>query len=109
MVPAAKIKAFLADREFIGEKWLSFLRDRDVPFCIRVKKNATVECGSGTWGPAYWLFKDLPVMGSADGKTETHDTIRALSKECRVSRQEGLIWWGRAMWIVRGRKSICSF
>ena len=29
-------------------------------------------------------------MGSANGRTETHGTIRALSKECTVSRQEGL-------------------
>ena len=90
LVPASKIKAFLADREFIGAEWLSFLRDKDVPFCIRVKKDTTVEAGGGTWGPAWWLFRDVPVMGSADGKTETHGTIRALSKECRVSRQEGL-------------------
>jgi len=90
LVPAEKIKAFLADREFIGEEWLRFLRDRDVPFCIRVKKDTTVEAGSGTWGPAWWLFKDVPVMGSVNGRTGTHGTIRALSKECRVSRLEGL-------------------
>ncbi len=90
MVPASRIKAFLADREFIGVEWLSFLRDRDVPFCIRVKKDTTVEAGSGTWGPAWWLFKDLPDMGSANGRTEAHRTLRLLSKECRVSRQEGL-------------------
>jgi hypothetical protein len=90
IVPASKIRAFLADREFIGAEWFSFLRDRDVPFCIRVKKDTTVEAGNGTWGPAWWLFKDLPVMGSADGKTETHGTIRALSKECGGFGQEGL-------------------
>ena len=90
MVPASKIKAFLADREFIGEAWFRFLQERDVPFCIRVKKDTTVKAGSGTWGPAWWLFRDMPVIGSADGKTETHGTIRALSKECRVFGQEGL-------------------
>ena len=84
LVPASKIKVFLADREFIGKEWFRFLSDRDVPFCIRVKKDTTVEAGSGTWGPAWWLFKDLPVM------TETHGTIRALSKECRVFGHEGL-------------------
>ena len=60
MLPAAKIKAFLADREFIGAEWFRFLRDRDVPFCIRVRKDTTVAAGSGTWGPARWLFRDLP-------------------------------------------------
>ena len=62
------------------------LCDRDVPFCICVREDTTVEAGSGTW----WLLKDLPVMGSADGRTETHDTIRALSKQCRVFGQEAL-------------------
>ena len=61
VVPASKIKAFLADREFMGEAWFRFLQERDVP-----------------------------VIGSADGNTETHGTIRALSKECRVFGQEGL-------------------
>jgi len=63
MVPASKIKAFLADREFIGEARLSFLHARDAPLCIRVRKDTTMEACSGTWGPAWWLFKDLPVMG----------------------------------------------
>ena len=80
----------LSGREFIGAEWLSFLHDKDVPFCIRVRKDTTVEAGSGTWGPAWWLFKDLPVIGSADSRTEAHGTIRALSKECRGSRQESL-------------------
>ena len=62
------------------------LCDRDVPFCICVREDTTVEAGSGTW----WLLKDLAVMGSADGRTETHDTIRALSKQCRVFGQEAL-------------------
>lgn len=29
-------------------------------------------------------------MGSANGRTETHGTLRLLNKECRVFRQEGL-------------------
>ena len=47
VVPASKIKAFLADREFIGKEWFRFLKERDVPFCIRVRKDTTVETGSG--------------------------------------------------------------
>ena len=96
MVPADRVKAFLADREFIGKEWFRFLSDREVPFCIRVKKDTTLEAGSGTWGPAWWLFKDVPIMGSTNGvgsvngRAGTHGTIRALSKECRVSGHEGL-------------------
>lgn len=103
-----QFKAFLADREFIGKEWFRYLRDRDVPFCIRVRKDTTVAAGSGTCVPAYWLFKDLPVIGSADGRTETHGTIRALSKACRVFSRRAYIWWERAMQAVRGRRSACS-
>jgi hypothetical protein len=99
-VPASKIKVFLADREFIGKEWLGFLRERDVPFCIRVKKDTTVEAGSGTWGPAWWLFRDVPVMGSANGRTEAQGTLRLLSKECRVLGQEGLHLVGKAEYLL---------
>jgi hypothetical protein len=35
LVPPEKIRAFVADREFISEEWLSFLTEREVPFVIR--------------------------------------------------------------------------
>lgn len=76
-VPATKIKASLADREFIGKTCFCILQERFLSFCIRVKKDTKVVAGSGTWGPTYWLFKDLPVARSADGRTETHGTVRA--------------------------------
>lgn len=34
-----KIYAFLADREFIGEKWFRYLIEKKIPFLIRIKKN----------------------------------------------------------------------
>lgn len=34
-----RIKAFLADREFIGEEWFGFLKVKKIPFVIRVKQN----------------------------------------------------------------------
>lgn len=34
-----RIKAFLADREFIGEEWFRFLKKQKIPFVIRIKKN----------------------------------------------------------------------
>jgi hypothetical protein len=37
-----KISGFLADREFVGEKWFDYLITNDIPFCIRVKQNALV-------------------------------------------------------------------
>ena len=34
-----RIKALLADREFIGQDWLSWLNKQQIPFNIRLKKN----------------------------------------------------------------------
>lgn len=34
-----RIKAFLADREFIGEEWFQFLKKQKISFVIRIKKN----------------------------------------------------------------------
>ena len=42
------IKCLLADREFIGLDWLTFLHEQDVPFIIRVKSNQYVICEDGT-------------------------------------------------------------
>ena len=37
-------KAFLADREFVGEEWFRFLKRAKVPFVIRIKKNTMAGC-----------------------------------------------------------------
>ena len=38
----SKIQALLADREFIGDLWLSFLERNKIPFYIRIKQNLTI-------------------------------------------------------------------
>lgn len=42
-----RIKALLADREFIGTQWFRFLIERKIPFIIRVKQNSMVAIGEG--------------------------------------------------------------
>lgn len=42
-----KIKFLLADREFIGFKWMSFLVENNIPFAIRVKENQIVVTEEG--------------------------------------------------------------
>ena len=44
---ATSVKYLLADREFIGLEWLTFLVAQDVPFIIRVKANQYVTCENG--------------------------------------------------------------
>ena len=35
-----KINIILGDREFIGEKWLTYLHKEQIPFAMRVKKTS---------------------------------------------------------------------
>ena len=40
LMPTEKIKALLADREFIGRDWFAYLQEQGLPFVIRVRKDA---------------------------------------------------------------------
>lgn len=45
---AGSIKYLLADREFIGLEWLTFLNKHSIPFIIRVRSNQCVTTKDGT-------------------------------------------------------------
>lgn len=47
LVPASRIEALVADREFIGRDWFSFLKQHEVPFCIRLRKDLRLETPTG--------------------------------------------------------------
>jgi len=61
LVPVGKIRAFVADREFIGQGWLGYLSGRDVPFVIRIRSNRGVAFGNadGPVLPARMFFRGL--------------------------------------------------
>lgn len=40
--PKEKISDFLADREFLGNKWVSFLEENHIPYTIRIKRNTHI-------------------------------------------------------------------
>jgi hypothetical protein len=63
LVDAANIRIVTGDREFIGEAWLAFLADRDVPFAIRLRKRRRLALGGpdGPALPAELFFRALPV------------------------------------------------
>jgi hypothetical protein len=42
-LPAKRWKALVADREFIGEVWFTFLRQRRIPRCIRLRENTRLD------------------------------------------------------------------
>lgn len=51
----------LADREFIGEKWLKWLKTESIDFHIRIKKDAKVPNSCGKLMQAHCLFRFLKV------------------------------------------------
>ncbi len=42
---ASTVRMLLADREFIGQEWFNFLKDKNIPFAIRVKEDQLVVVG----------------------------------------------------------------
>jgi len=40
---AKKIKVLTADREFIGEEWINWLKENKIPFVIRIKSNTLID------------------------------------------------------------------
>lgn len=56
IIPAEKIRALTMDREFVGKRWLGWLDLVDVPYVVRLRKNASVGgcpamelCRYGRW------------------------------------------------------------
>ena len=42
VLPISRIKVFIADREFVGRKWLVYLKTRGIPRCIRLRKSSLI-------------------------------------------------------------------
>jgi hypothetical protein len=52
------IESILADREFIGSKWMNNLIDKKIPFYIRIKENMWIESKPGKLFRAYYFFRN---------------------------------------------------
>jgi hypothetical protein len=63
LVDAANIRIVTGDREFIGEDWLAFLANREIPFVIHLRKRRRLALGGpdGPALPAELFFRALPV------------------------------------------------
>jgi hypothetical protein len=44
---ASTVELLLADREFVGVRWLKFLNDNNIPFAVRLKEKLIVETEDG--------------------------------------------------------------
>ena len=54
------IKCLVADREFVGEKWLGYLNDNNIRYHIRIRNNFKVyQCSKNKEIKASLLFSDL--------------------------------------------------
>ncbi len=62
VLPVRRIHALVADREFIGQDWFSWLEQQSIPFAIRIRENAQLPRPTGRSGPVRRLFADLPVQ-----------------------------------------------
>lgn len=49
VLPKSHIGVFIADREFIGADWLSYLRLQGIQRCIRIRQNSLLENSKVTW------------------------------------------------------------
>lgn len=49
VLPTSRIAVFIADREFIGADWLSYLRIQGIQRCIRIRQNSLIENSKVTW------------------------------------------------------------
>jgi len=59
---ADTIECLLADREFIGEHWLTYLNHRHIRYHIRIRDNFWVVIpGNGHHVKASWLFNNLKI------------------------------------------------
>jgi hypothetical protein len=54
-----KIECLYADREFVGEKWIGHLLNKNIHFCIRIRENFLVSNSTGRQVPVKNMFGDL--------------------------------------------------
>ncbi len=43
VIKPEQIEVLLADREFIGQNWFTFLSDKNIPFAIRIRENSLAD------------------------------------------------------------------
>ena len=57
----APIAGILGDREFIGKKWFQYLKNEEIRFIFRIKKDADTSNANGKSISVHWLFMQLPL------------------------------------------------
>lgn len=60
---SVSIAGLIADREFSGARWMSFLAEREIPFILRIKEDFHVELADGRQCKIKSLFQKLAKGG----------------------------------------------
>lgn len=76
------IESILADREFVGDEWITYLNDNKIPYYIRIRNNFKVFLPHKNKElKAAWLFNDTPI----NQFKHYHKIIRIGSQLCYLS------------------------
>ncbi len=60
---ASTVRMLLADREFIGQQWMAFLKDEGIPFAIRLKEEQIIRIDGREVSLRSWLSRCKGVRG----------------------------------------------
>lgn len=60
---ASTVRMLLADREFIGQEWFAFLKEKGIPFAIRLKEEQIIRVNGRELSLRSWLSRCKGVRG----------------------------------------------
>jgi hypothetical protein len=77
---ARAIAGLIADREFVGTAWMTFLAENDIPFILRIKDAFQIRLADGRCCAVTSLFRKLAVGGR-----------RYLRDDCRLGSRDSAL------------------
>lgn len=84
------VESLLADREFVGHNWVSYLAERKVSYFIRIRENFLVHFPNGDKVLARRLFRTLKVGEKAHREQPvTVNGITCYLTACRIKAPDG--------------------
>lgn len=81
---AASIAGLIADREFVGTAWMTYLAKRDIPFILRIKEDFHVHLADGRHCTIGSLFQKLAKGGRRYIRDEAILGLRAAAQSPAV-------------------------
>lgn len=91
------INCILADREFVGEKWLEFLNDYRIGYHIRIRNNFMVySYQKQKQIPAFWFFNNLKI----GQLRHYHKIVRLNGQDCYLSGSKTIDREGKQEFLI---------